>query len=220
MHTVDELDTTDFEYRTDGQRITRSQVLPRITPEERVGVVMRRGLDGLGAGAFLLECVTAFYDHLGETTDQFAEYPDFYTFQTTDDPAEYSMLDVYPEHKNVAVEGTAEALLRAIADRAITILLVPEGPAHPPEIDGITRRSAKRWIEHCYLYAPDGRPDGADVTIRHPRQPADSWYETVADSAEGSPETDVFPPGSGDVHVTQGFRELTVEQALARLPPA
>lgn len=134
MHTTEAFTGSDFEYRLDGQAVSRTEVLPAIAPDARVGVVMADGVDGVGAGNFILSCVTAFYDHLRETKGEFFEYPDFYTFQTTTDPANFGMLDIYPEHKNVAVESDTESLLRAINDRAITILLVPDGRAQPPEV--------------------------------------------------------------------------------------
>lgn len=220
MHTVEKLDGTDFVYRSDGQTVPRDEVVPTITPEERVGVVMNHGADGIGAGNFVLSCVVAFYEHLAESGEEFLEYPNYYTFQTTADPADYRMLDVYPDHKNVAVEADAERLLRAITDRAITILLVPEGPARTPAIDDVTRRSAGRRIDRCFLYAPDGRPSGAEFAIQQPRQPAVEWYGTTADSIDGPREAYSLPPfGSGDTRITQRFREVSLEAALSRLPP-
>lgn len=220
MHTAAELEATDFEYRSDGDVVSRDEVLPTITPAERVGVVMDDGTDGLGAGNLILSCITAFYDSLRETKDDFFEYPDYYTFQTTADPADYGMLDIYPEHKNVTVQPDAEHVLRAVNDRAISILLVPEGPTRSPDVEDITRRSAERRIDRCFLYAPGGRPDRPDFAIRQPREPAVEWYETTARSTESSPERDALPSfGSSDGYITQYFRTISLEGALSRLPP-
>lgn len=219
MHTTDELDGLDFEYRYDGRVVARDEVLPPIALDDRVGVVMADGSDGLGAGNFILSCVTAFYDRLRETHGEFFEYPDYYTFQIATEPANYGMLDIYPEHKNITVAADAEALLRAINDRAITILLVPAGPTKPPEVDEITRRSAERRIDHCFLYAPDGQPPHGDISIQLPRQPTEDWYETVTHSVESGPEIDSLPASeTSDSHIAQRFRELSFEQALSHLP--
>jgi hypothetical protein len=220
MHTVEKLDPTDFVYWSDGDLVSRDELLPQMTPDQRVGVVMDHGTDGIGAGNFVLSSVLAFYEAVAESREDFYEYPDYYTFQTTPHPADYRMLDVYPDHKNVGVEPDAERLLRAINDRAITVLLVPAGPTRSPEIDEITRRSAQRRIDRCYLYAPDGRPGDADFAIEQPRDPAAAWYETTANSVETVLETYTLPSfGPSDTRVSQQFREIALEKALSRLPP-
>lgn len=193
--------------------------MPHITSDDRVGVVMETGTEGLGAGNFVLSCVTAFYDYLSETREEdFFEYPDYYTFQTTSEPADYRMLDIYPDHKNVTVEPNAEQLLRAINDRAITILLVPDVSPISPNVDEITLQSARRRIDHCYVYAPDGRPSDAEFSIRQPRQPTNNWFEATIESLDGKSEEGVPAFGSSDDSIVQQFRPISVEQALERLP--
>ena len=219
MHTTKELDRTSFEYQVYGDGVSRETVMPHVTADERVGVVMGTGIKGLGAGTFILSCVTAFYDYLSETWEEdFFEYPDYYTFQTTSEPADYRMLDVYPDHKNVAVEATAEHLLRTINDRAIRTLLVPDVPPTSPDVDGITLQSAQRRIDNCYVYAPDGRPSDAEFSIRQPRRPANDWFETTIESLDGNSEKDIPRFGSDDDWIIQQFRHVSVEQALERLP--
>ncbi|MBV0926239.1 hypothetical protein KTS45_18690 [Halomicroarcula limicola] len=180
---------------------------------------MGTGAEGLGAGTFVLSCVTAFYEYLRETREEeFFEYPDYYTFQTASNPADYRMLDIYPDHKNVTVEPTAEQLLRAINDRAITTLLVPDVSPSSPDVDEITLQSAYRRIDHCYVYAPDGRPSNVDFTIRQPRQPANEWFETTVESVNGDSEVTVPSFGSDDDWIVQQFRQVSTKQGLERLP--
>ncbi|EMA37244.1 hypothetical protein C447_12772 [Halococcus hamelinensis 100A6] len=182
-----------------------------------MGIVMRTGAEGLGAGSFLLSCVTAFYDYLGETREgDFFEYPDYYTFQTTEDPADYRMLDIYPDHKNLAVEPDAEHLLQAINDRAITILLVPDGPPTSPNVADIALQSARRRMDSCYVYAPDGRPSDATFSIRQPRRPANEWFEATIESMDHPEEVPAF--GSDDDSIHQQFSPVPLERALERLP--
>ncbi|ADB62844.1 hypothetical protein Htur_3996 (plasmid) [Haloterrigena turkmenica DSM 5511] len=219
MHTTKELDSTSFEYRVDGDVVPRETVMPHVTSDDRVGVVMGTGVEGLGAGNFVLSCVTAFYDYLRETREEdFFEYPDYYTFQTTGNPADYRMLDIYPDHKNVSVNRTAEHLLRAINDRAITTLLVPNETTNSFDLDDITLQSAHRRIDHCYVYAPDGCPSNADFSIRQPRQPANEWFETTVESLNGDSEVSVPSFGCDDNWIVQQFRQVSVKQALERLP--
>jgi hypothetical protein len=219
MHTTNELDSSSFEYRIDGDVVSRERVMPSVTSDDRIGVVMGAGNEGLGAGSFILSSVTAFYDYLGETREEdFFEYPNYYTFQTTSDPADYRMLDIYPDHKNVSVEPTAEPLLRAINDRAITTLLVPDVSPTSLDVDDITLQSAHRRLDHCYVYAPDGRPNNVDFSICQPRQPANEWFETTVESLNGDSEGSVPSFGSDDDWMVQQFRQVSVTQALERLP--
>lgn len=219
MHTAEELDRTDFEYRSGDQIVSRSDVMPRIALHDRLGVVMDAGIDGIGAGNFLLSCVTEFYDRLRELKADFFEYPDYYTFQTTAAAADYMMLDVYPAHKNVTVEADAEQLLRAINDRAINILLVPDAPSQIPETEEITRRSAERRVDHCYLYAPDGRLEEAAFSIQLPRHPAEEWYTETAQSIGTSSETNTdLSVGPDENHIIQGYKRIPLDRALSHLP--
>lgn len=218
MHTTKELDSTSFEYRVNGDVVPRETVMPHVTSDDRVGVVMRTGVEGLGAGNFVLSCVTAFYDYLRETREEdFFEYPDYYTFQTTGNPADYRMLDIYPDYKNVSINRTAEHLLRAINDRAITTLLVPNATPNLSDLDDVTLQSAHRRIDHCYVYAPDGRPSNADFSIRQPRQPANEWFETTVESLNDDSEVSVPSFGTDDDWIVQQFRQVSVKQALERL---
>lgn len=219
MHTTQALDENDIQYQVDGQSVSRSDVMPDITPLDRVGVAMGSGTDGIGAGNFILSCVTAFYDQLRQTKEDFFEYPDFYTFQVTADLADYRMLDIYPDHKNVRVDAEAEELLRAINDRAINILLVPEVPTGVPDIDDVTRRSAERRITHCYLYAPDGHPTDAKFSIHQPRNPTEDWYQKTVESVATTTNSSTNPSiESEDSHIRQEFRQIPVDEALSRLP--
>lgn len=219
MHTTKELDRTSFEYRIDGSTVSQEEAMPNLTSDDRVGIVMRTGPEGIGAGNFILSCVTTFYDYLRETRDgQFFEYPDYYTFQTTSDPADYRMLDIYPNHKNVTVEPDAERVLQAINDRAITTLLVPDVPPASLGFDDITLQSAHRRIDHCYVYHPEGRTSKAEFSIRLPSQTVNGWYETTIESIDSASEPSIPSFGSDDDWIVQQFRRVSVDQGLARLP--
>lgn len=221
MHTLDELDAGDFRYVADGREVRREAVIPSISLTDRVGVVMGHGAEGIGAGTFILASVIDFYDTLRERTADFFEYPDFYTFQATPDPADYRMFDIYPDHKNVTTDADAESILRAVNDRAIDVLLVPDRPPSPPAIEDVTRRSAERRIDACFLYSPEGQLDDGSFHIEAPRRPIDDWFETTAESTgersgEASWRTDRDPQQP----IVQEFRRLPLDRALASLPAA
>ena len=219
MHTSEELAAPDFEYRSDGKPVPRGEVMPTITPEDRVGIVMGTGAEGIGAGNFVLSCVTVFYDRLRARKGDFFEYPNYYTFQATSNPADYRMLDIYPDHKNVAIEPDAERLVRALNDRAISILLVPGNTARSTDIEDITRRSAERRIDHCFEYAIGGQSGEREFSIGLPRQPAEDWYTATVDSLEDSSTTNRQPVvESSDGRITQRFRCVGLGTALSRLP--
>lgn len=193
--------------------------MPAITPENRVGVVMGSGAEGISAGNFILSSVTAFYDHLRATKEEFFEYPNYYTFQTTSDPADYRMLDVYPNHKNVTVEADGERMLQAITDRAIDILLVPDNTTGEPDIEKVTRRSAERCIDHCYIYAGEGQLTDPDFSINMPLEPVRGWYETTLDSMDsGHQLTGQEWYAENEPGLSQDYKDVQLDEALASLP--
>jgi hypothetical protein len=217
MHTTEELTAETFEYRRDGDAVPRSEVMPAMSVDDRLGVVMASQTDGLGAGNFVLSCVTAFYDRLREQRDEFFEYPDYYTFQASPDTLDYLEFDIWPDHKNVSVAPDPERVLRAINDRAIDVLLVPDSSGSDADVGGVedvTLRSAERRIDACYLYAPDGDLADADLSIGVPWAAVGDWYrETLAAGGDAAAFT---PPRDGAV-LAQAFREIGLEEALTRL---
>lgn len=218
MHTLEELDVADFRYRSDGRPVPKQEVMPAISIDTRVGVVMDHGPAGLGAGTFILASVIEFYDSLREQKEEFFEYPDFYTFQSTLEPTDYEMLDIYPGHKNVVTEPDAEAILRAVNDRAIDILLIPDGSPSSPEIDEVTRRSAERGINACVLYSPDGDIADHDFVVEASRRPIEEWFETIAESAGGTLSDEGWRASQKDQHrIVQRFREVSLDRGFEYL---
>lgn len=219
MHTAEELATSSFDYRVSGKPVSRSEVMPDITLDTRVGIVMGTPTEGIDAGNFVLSCVTAFYDHLRSVSDGFFEYPDYYTFQCTSEPADYRMLDIYPGHKNVPVDPDIEELARAIVDRAIDVLLVPNTTSDSSIIADITRRSLERRIDGCYQYAGRQQLAESDFSIGLPRHLVEDWYDTTIGSVDDSAATTRQTALSTDCEqITQHFRQISLEKALGSLP--
>lgn len=217
MHTIEELTAETFEYRRDDRAVPRDEVMPPIDAADRLGVVMADPTDGLGAGAFVLSCVTAFYDRLREREGDFYEYPDYYTFQAAPELLDYLWFDIWPDHKHVAVSPDPEAVLRAVNDRAITVLMVPDTPRGDRDIEDVTRRSAERRIDACYCYAPDGDLDDADFAIRLPGDAAGEWYRKTLAETDRGVSASVRSWADGN-RLEQSFREISLDDALRRLP--
>ena len=149
---------------------------------DRVGVFAPGGIDGLGACLLLLAHTTAFYDRYRATGDDFFAYPDHYTFQRRTPPACYSMLDVWPRHKDVpSAEDVAETL-DAVLDRAINVLVVPAGSAGAAEFAPVQMASARRTIRRCYTYSATGSTEQPTLTVACGRAEPAEWARAVIDS--------------------------------------
>lgn len=225
MHTSEVLTSDDFVFSRDGAPLSLTEVIPDLTTLDRVGVVTRQPTDGAGASNLILACVTAFYDLYRATGEDFFTYPDYFTFQPGKPIANYGSLDIWPPHKNVPVSGDPEQMLQAINDRGITILLVPDGPHNGYAFDRISLSSAQRRIRHCFLYAADGRLQRTDFTIRRPRQPTlkyqHSIFASLADEAVREPLLKAWEQAQNDPdQIEEGYRSITLEEALALLPLA
>lgn len=190
MHSSEVRDE-DFSVTDGGTPRTLQKFLPHISRLSRVGVVApETGTEAAGAAALILAMITAFYDDLRAGPDDFFAYPDFFVFQPAGrpSPAPYSMFDIWPSHKWVSVEGDKPIdWLRAVTDRGVDVLLVPEGrggggggpdddwtlrfnsTSGEPEQDAhakLALHSASRLISDCWVYSPSGHVScGAEVTV-------------------------------------------------------
>ena len=206
---------TDFDLTVAGATVAHSDFFAGFASTRRVGVVSPRPLDGLGATALLLAHVTAFYDAYRATDADFFAYPDFFTFQRAVAIANYGMMDVWPERKNVELGAEVSDAVDAITDRAVDVLLVPDGGEREVELHPVQQAAVARQISDCYLYGIDGRVADADITVSCPRQPVADWVQKVVDSVPG---TTPAPHDDGDAAVIrQSYRRLRVAEALRRL---
>lgn len=105
--------------------MTIPDLFPGFDARDRLGVVVHHPGGALGASVLVLATITAFYDLQRSRGDDCFVYPDYFVFHVGQQHGNHSMLDIWPDHKEVVVAGEPEAVLRAIDDRAITRLLVP-----------------------------------------------------------------------------------------------
>lgn len=216
MHTARELTDDAFDYYQDGEAVDREDVLPPISVADRLGVVMANPTDGLGAGNFILACVTAFYDRLREDGEDFYEYADYYTFQAGDDLVDYLEFDIWPAHKQVAVPRDPERILRSVNDRAVNILLVPTSEDTDPELADATLNSARRRIDACYQFAPDGHVDDPDFVVEVAQDPVARWYQETIDAIDDRPAFQL--PTDDETPIRQEFSRIDFSDALRHLP--
>lgn len=207
---------TDFALTLEGVPVSHADFFAGFARTRRLGVVCPSPLDGLGAAALVMAHVTAFYDDYRAEGGEFFAYPDFFTLQRAPGTANYSMLDIWPNHKNVSIGPAPGDCVDAMTDRAVDVLLVPEGGTRVPELQPVQQAALRRLVRDCYLYGPGGAVDAADLTVSCPRDPVAGWMESVRSSlgANGGGT----PAGEdGSSPITQSYRRLTLDQALERL---
>lgn len=179
MHSSTALALDAFEIEVGGTSGGLGDVWPAFEERDRFGMVLRDPLDALGASALMALTVTAFYDALrARRGDDYHRYADFYLFGSGCPIADYGELDYWPHHKYVECEPIAESLARAINDRGITRLAVPDGPGANGPIERQTRTSFEDRVTSAILYDPRGRVAEADLAIRADRV-VESYVEVV-----------------------------------------
>ena len=112
--------------------------------------------------------VTAFYDIHRQSSDDYFIYPDYFIFGINCDPGDYGMLDIWPEHKCVRVGVTAEECVRAINDRGVTILVLPDTSPRAAELERQTRSSFLQRLKFGLIYRPGAVIAGSDIQVTCP----------------------------------------------------
>lgn len=162
MHSTRELTSAAFTLELAGQPVTIPELFPGFDARDRLGIVVHHPGGALGASVLTLATITAFYDLQRASGDEFFIYPDYFVFHVGRQHGNHAMLDIWPDHKEVMVANEPEAVLRAINDRAITRLLVPDGLPGNPSFSRATLASG--CLRSALAYAPGGRVQDADVT--------------------------------------------------------
>jgi hypothetical protein len=162
VHSSEELTSASFTVQLDGHQVTIPELFGGFDARDRLGVVVHQPGGAVGASVLILATITAFYDLQRARGDDFFVYPDYYVFHVGQQHGNHAMLDIWPGHKEVVVANEPEAVLRAINDRAITHLLVPDGQPGNPKFGRATLASG--CLRSALAYAPHGRAEDADVT--------------------------------------------------------
>jgi len=214
MHSS-KLGDSDFEIIACGRPVALAEYFGGFTNTKRLGLLAPNRLEGIGAVSLILAHVTAFYNTYRATGEDFFAYPDYFTFQSRAPKAAYGMFDIWPQHKDVLVGVDAAERLNAITDRAVNILLVPDGPTVPCDYQRQQLAAAVRLIETCYAYSATGAVADPDLVLRCPADPLAAWCQSVCDSVPAGGRAAGWP-GQGPV-IEQSFRRISRRDARARL---
>ena len=215
----------DFSVRQGDEEISHPVFFHGTSETDRLGVVTRAPLDGLGATALILASVTAFYDAVRASTDAndttWRTYPDFYSLQLEAPRAAYGMLDIWPDHKDVEIQAPHPCLGQAVIDRSPHTLLLPTAPlsvqaAEATSYDAVHLASLRRAVRRAFLYDPTGVVEDADLHVTCPSAPLDEWVAKVASTVDVAPSMRWSDPAQSPT-VTQSFRRITLEEAILHL---
>jgi hypothetical protein len=226
MHSSRELSSQMFEIEEAGGRLSSfAELCPGFTAQSRLGVVVREPLGAIAGSAFIMAAVTAFYDAQRASGGEYFIYPDFFVFHVDCAETDYGMLDIWPQHKCVRVDDNPEAILSAINDRGVTILLVrpyagDAMSAHRGQLRQHTRNSALSRIEHAFISLSSPEPGAIRIT----GDPVvERYVESVITASVKLPEevrTGIHTRRLAALHAgraVENYRRLTVESALDML---
>jgi hypothetical protein len=154
-----------FRIELAGRAARLEDVFEGFGEHDRLGLVMRRPCGAVGASALIAAAITAFYDIQRSRATDFFIYPDYYLFHVGGPLGDHARLDVWPSRKEVVVEDDPARILEAIDDRAISRLLVEDGPRGDAELDAEAVASARARVSTCLAYSASGRVGEGDVRI-------------------------------------------------------
>jgi hypothetical protein len=248
VHSARELRSSAFAIDLDGRRVRLVDLLEGFGEHDRLGVVMSRPCGAVGASALISATITAFYDIQRARGPDFFVYPDYYLFHVGRPLGDHARLDVWPRRKEVVVPEQPEAILEAIDDRAITRLVVEDGPPGEPGFEPEALASARARIVTCLAYSPSGRVPRADVRIQSnpvtegyveaildpearlarlraedPDNPLVGAIDRRASEVEQRVRSKILQERRAlveDVAPVETYRRLELEEALALLGPA
>ena len=198
-----------FEIGLAGRSGNIDALFPGFGEHDRLGLVMRRPCGAVGASALIAATITAFYDIQRSRGSDFFVYPDYYLFHVGGALGDHARLDIWPRRKEVVVDDDPERILEAVDDRAITRLLVEDGPARQRDLEPEAVASARARVVTCLAYSASGRVDGADVRIAS-NPVAEGYVEAIldpegrmnrlrAEGADGAARADTIAVRAGEV---------------------
>lgn len=220
MHTTEDLSSSSFSITADHRSMEVADLFPDFDERDRLGVVVRSPCGAVGASALILATVTTFYDIQRQHARDFFVYPDYFLFHVGGPLGDHKMLDIFPSHKEVVVENSAEDILRAINDRAVTRLLVEDTPPSEPTLGRATLASTN--ILSAIAYSPSGRVARADLSVAG-NMATENYVSDVLDQSKDvaagvrediwARRRDLLKAG----RPVETYRRLTVEEVLAKL---
>lgn len=200
---------TDFSISVHKQPISHANFFADFSADDRLALVTPRGDEGLGAACLLMGFVTAFYDHWRREGGRSVRYPEFFTVQNTLPCADYCMLDIWPYHRNLYF-ADRDASWRALTDRGVKILLVPDTCLPPTLISNNVS---------CYAYSADGYLEDGNVELGLACDLIGNYLAAVIDSLPHALAGDLrlqWEQRLAGPTLLQRFRKIGARRALSQ----
>jgi hypothetical protein len=221
VHTTEKLRHASFEIRLAGKPAELSRIWPGFAETDRLGIVVREPCGAIGASVLTLATVTAFYDLQRRRADDFFVYPDYFCIHVGARHGDHNMLDIWPRHKEPVVPAVAEEVLRAVNDRGVTRLLVPDGAPRELAYEPQTVASAGNRIATTLAYSATGRTREADVEIDG-NETTERYADAVLDESSMVPSSvrERIRSARSRELIESGrpletYRRITLEEGLA-----
>jgi hypothetical protein len=178
MHTAHDIKSEFFLIEVGDSPATRDELLDWGI-RDRFGVVVSEPLGALGAGLMILLAATAFYD-VSKPRRRRPLYPELFLFHAGGPWGSHISFDFAPDHKEVFVPRDPAEILRAVNNRGITHLLVPDCVRRPVKHRYKEPEAAVDRIKVCLAYGPAGEVSDADVRVTaRPFAPLLGSYESA-----------------------------------------
>jgi len=220
VHSSSELVSADFSVVEGDEATSHADYFADVQITDRFGLVAPNGFEGAEAASLIMGLVTAFYDRYRERDEEYFAYPDFFSFQEREALFNYSMLDIWPAHKNVVVPAGGDPLLAAITDRGCTILILPDRISNA-ELAPVHVESLRRQLRKCYVYGEGIDASSADLTISCRFDPLRNYVMAMFDSQPDDKDAIAaklfWEKANGEETLDQYFREITLVEAMSHL---
>jgi len=213
MHSSRELRSSSFEITVGDREVRLVDLFEGFGEQDRLGLVIRRPCGAVGASALITAAITAFYDLHRARGPDFFVYPDYFLFHVGGRLGDHGMLDVWPAHKEVVVGDDPEEILRAVNDRGVTRLVVPDGVPGEPDFERQTLASAVDRIATCLVYSSGGRAEGANVEIAG-NETTESYVDAVLEASGCQLDRSGL---LADGRPRETFRRASLDEGLALL---
>jgi hypothetical protein len=217
VHTTS-LRAHDFELTVDGEAGTIETLFEGFDDRDRLGIVVTSDHGAAGAAALILATVTAFYDRLRSTGEEFFAYPEYFALHVGRRHGSLRKLDIFPEDRELVVSTDPEQIVGALNDHGITRLLVPSRVPRDPRLTPETRARADARIRSALVYSSRGRVLRPNVTVTGSER-AEAFVTAMlvshdADAAAHARRGALRPAGGLPVET---FRRIALPGALGML---
>jgi hypothetical protein len=212
MHTAETLKTAEYAIEINGSPAGFDDLFEGFELDDRFGFVLRTPGAGIAIGGLITGVVTRWYDFLRARGEPFWAYPDFYVLHVGALHGLHAHLDIWPEHKEVVIETVeSEPILAAINDRAITRLVVEDGPRLPRAYLGETLTPALARIRTALAFGGED----ADVVVSCPPE-AEKMVRGTAEVSRAI-DADAIDRRLAEREGGERLRRISVPDALAML---